>query len=162
MARWSPPDERSRLLAIAFAGLPAGQIIAPPVSGLISQSQFLGGWPSTFYLFGTMGIVWFVIWTLTVYDTPMSHPRMSAAEREFIVSGRKDDQRSHKSVSYPWKSFATSMPVYAFCVGDFGIMWTVYMATTNLPLYLTEALRFSVSKVSPILFSSISGSSTSS
>lgn len=40
-------SSQSRLPGTSF-----GQIIAQPISGILSESDFLGGWPSTFYLFG--------------------------------------------------------------------------------------------------------------
>ena len=42
------------------------------------------GWPAVFYGIGSLGIVWFIAWTLIVYDTPDSHPRITQQESDYI------------------------------------------------------------------------------
>lgn len=52
--------------------------------GSLSNSDFLGGWPSVFYIFGGLGVVWGVPWFLLVHDRPEHHPRISPAEMNYI------------------------------------------------------------------------------
>ena len=33
------------------------------------------GWESVFYVFGALGLVWFLIWSLIIHDGPDVHPR---------------------------------------------------------------------------------------
>lgn len=49
LSRWAPPMERSRLNAIAFAGMYAGTVVMLPVSGILAESY---GWRSVFYVTG--------------------------------------------------------------------------------------------------------------
>ena len=35
-----------------FSGAQLGTVFAMPISGLLCDSGFLGGWPSVFYIFG--------------------------------------------------------------------------------------------------------------
>ncbi|XP_071964160.1 sialin-like [Antedon mediterranea] len=49
---WSKADERNTLLAIAFSGSSVGPIITCYISTWLCSSEFMGGWPSTFYLYG--------------------------------------------------------------------------------------------------------------
>ena len=51
-ARWSAPDERGTLIGLAFAGFSLGSAVTFPLSGLLCQFGFAGGWPSIFYLSG--------------------------------------------------------------------------------------------------------------
>ncbi|XP_071490031.1 sialin-like isoform X2 [Diadema antillarum] len=146
MSRWSPVDDRSRLMAISFSGISVGQVLGPPISGIISSSTFLGGWPASFYLCGICGVLWFILWSVTVYDSPMSHPRISQQEREYILAKLHLPNKKRSLEQYPWKSILTSVPLLAATVGDFSLIWTLYLTTTNLPIFLTEALRFNVSK----------------
>jgi ACS family sodium-dependent inorganic phosphate cotransporter-like MFS transporter 5 len=39
-----------------------------------------------FYVFGVLGILWFLCWWWLVYDTPQSHPTISRQEKEYILS----------------------------------------------------------------------------
>jgi ACS family sodium-dependent inorganic phosphate cotransporter-like MFS transporter 5 len=52
------------------AGSNFGTIISMPLSGYLCSLEFLGGWPLSFYIFGGLGVVWFVVWLFVVYDTP--------------------------------------------------------------------------------------------
>ena len=45
--------------------------------------QFVG-WESVFYVFGSLGVVWFIAWSLLVFDGPDVHPRISYDEREYL------------------------------------------------------------------------------
>ena len=53
-----------------------------PVSSYLCESRL--GWPSVFYLFGGLGVLWFVAWALLVHDGPDVHPRISPQEKMFL------------------------------------------------------------------------------
>nr|XP_054768667.1 sialin-like [Lytechinus pictus] len=146
MSRWAPKADRSTLLAIVFSGSSVGQIIAQPISGVLSSSDFLGGWPSTFYLFGTFGVIWYILWVLLAYHSPLAHPRISKEERDYIVNDLKLSKAPPTRRKYPWKDFFTSLPLLAVCVADFALLWVLYSLTSNLPIFLNEALRFDISQ----------------
>lgn len=57
-----------------------------PLSGYLCSLKFLGGWPLSFYIFGGLGVVWFVAWLFLVYDSPASHPHISVQEKSYIIS----------------------------------------------------------------------------
>lgn len=42
------------------------------------------GWESVFYVFGSLGVLWFLAWSLLVFDGPDVHPRISHDEREYL------------------------------------------------------------------------------
>ena len=42
------------------------------------------GWESVFYVFGSVGVLWFIVWSLLVFDGPDVHPRISHDEREYL------------------------------------------------------------------------------
>lgn len=42
------------------------------------------GWPITFYLYGGMGLIWFVAWMLFAFDSPADHPYISSKELTHI------------------------------------------------------------------------------
>jgi len=49
-----------------------------------------GGWPSIFYVFGSMGILWFPLWAVFAYDTPLLHPTITKDEIILISQGNSD------------------------------------------------------------------------
>ncbi|XP_030855776.1 sialin-like [Strongylocentrotus purpuratus] len=137
MSRWAPSADRSILLAIVYAGLPIGHIVMQPISGLLAESSY--GWSSSFYM---IGITWFVFWTIFIYDSPNSHPSINSEEKEYLI---KELQLWKKPpTSYPWFRIITSLPVMAVGMADFAILWILHSLTTNLPIFLSEALRFDV------------------
>merc|ERR550525_508414 len=92
LAQWIPPNERSRMAGIVYSGAQAGTVISLPISGFLCEAF---GWPSVFYVFGFLGLVWWVGWCYLVYDSPQSHPRISTSERRYIL----DSLASSKSQS---------------------------------------------------------------
>ena len=47
--------------------------------------EFDGGWPSLFYVYGGICVLFVVLWMLTIYDSPMDHPRISEKEKQYIL-----------------------------------------------------------------------------
>ena len=76
-----------RFTAFSFAGGTAGTVISLPVSSWLCESV---GWPSVFYLFGVLGLLWFLVWSALVYDGPEQHPRISQQEKLFLQVGYLD------------------------------------------------------------------------
>lgn len=63
-----------------------GTVISLPISGWLCTLDYGGGWPLCFYLFGGLGVLWFVAWMFLIYDTPQKHPRICAKEVEYITN----------------------------------------------------------------------------
>ena len=67
LAEWSPPLERSRLSTYVYSGATIGTVLSMSVTGEICERL---GWESVFYIFGGMGIIWFVFWSFLAYEDP--------------------------------------------------------------------------------------------
>lgn len=59
LSRWMPVDERSRSLAFVYSGMYLGSVTGLAFSPTLVH-RF--GWPSVFFVFGSVGAVWFAIW----------------------------------------------------------------------------------------------------
>ena len=59
-----------------------GTILAMSVGGALASSSI--GWPSIFYVFGAMGILWVVFWVFLGADRPGTHKFISEEEQEYI------------------------------------------------------------------------------
>lgn len=120
LARWVPKTERSRFAAVVYNGANFGTIISIPLTGYLCSLDYMGGWPLSFYIFGSLGLVWCFFWWYYVFDTPQTHPRISQEELLFIENSLKirdnelDTIRAHDPV--PWKSIATSVPLWALLI----------------------------------------------
>lgn len=168
LAHWIPPLERNKFAAVVYAGSNIGTVISMPLAGWLCSLEFMGGWPLAFYLFGIIGIVWFVFWMYLVYDKPSLHPRISAKEREYIErsmrvfekpvrrmanDSRNNDQDYHVDVSssasaeagsIPWRSIMTSVPLWAILITQCGQSWAFYTQLTELPTYMSNILHFDI------------------
>ena len=54
----------------------------------------------------------------------------------------------HSSMKVPWKSIATSVPVWAVTIAHFTNNWGYYTLLTCLPTYLKNILHFDMKSVS--------------
>ncbi|XP_066974650.1 putative inorganic phosphate cotransporter [Macrobrachium rosenbergii] len=141
MATWIPPKDKASFSSIVFVGANLGTVISMALGGVMSGSDFLGGWPSVFYVFGVVGVLWSVAWFVLIRDQPEKHPWISSKELSYIRSN-SPNVKSSKALKVPWKDIATSMPflcliVYAF--GD-GIGFTTIL--TEIPTYLNNIQHF--------------------
>lgn len=59
-----------------------------PLSGLLAEYGFwfLEGWPSIFYIFGLVGVIWSVAFLWLVYEDPSTHPKIKEKEKKYIIS----------------------------------------------------------------------------
>uniref|UniRef100_A0A8C2D001 Vesicular glutamate transporter 1 n=1 Tax=Cyprinus carpio TaxID=7962 RepID=A0A8C2D001_CYPCA len=141
-AKWAPPLERSRLATTAFCGSYAGAVVAMPLAGVLVQYT---GWSSVFYVYGTVGIFWYLFWILVSYESPAAHPTISPEERKYIEDAIGES--TGLKFNTPWRHFFTSMPVYAIIVANFCRSWTFYLLLISQPAYFEEVFRFEISKV---------------
>ncbi|XP_068220661.1 putative inorganic phosphate cotransporter isoform X2 [Palaemon carinicauda] len=140
LAKWIPPLERPRFSSLVFAGAQFGTVITMPLSGWLCDTDFLGGWPSVFYVFGGLGIIWGIGWYFLVYSHPDMHPRISPEEKAYI--NYHCGGNSEKAIPIPWKAIFTSMPFWAVLVGHVGYNWGFYTLLSELPTYLKNIQHF--------------------
>ncbi|XP_075718149.1 sialin [Rhinoderma darwinii] len=134
---WAPPLERSRLLSLSYAGAQLGTVVSLPLSGLICYYM---DWIYVFYIFGALGVVWFIMWLFLVSDTPQTHRTISDPEREYILSALKHELSRDTDV--PVCAMLKSLPLWAIIVAHFSYNWTFYTLLTLLPTYMKDILRF--------------------
>ncbi|XP_077351196.1 sialin isoform X2 [Festucalex cinctus] len=139
-AAWAPPLERSRLLTISYIGSQIGTVVSLPLSAEIC---FYLDWTYVFYIFGAVGLFWFVLWAFLAFDSPNTHPWISEQERVYIMGSLKKEL-SPLGRHIPWRAIVTSCPLLAIVVAHFSYNWTFYTLLTLLPTYLNDILGFSI------------------
>lgn len=72
------------ILTILFSGANFGTVVSLPVSGWLCSLELWNGWPLAFYLFGSLGLVWYIFWLIYIYDTPSLHVSIDPAEKAYI------------------------------------------------------------------------------
>jgi ACS family hexuronate transporter-like MFS transporter len=84
-AEWFPAKERGLAGGLFNIGASVGSMLAPP---LVVWAILAYNWQAAFVMTGLIGLAWVALW-LAFYHSPDRHPKLSAAEREYIVSGQE-------------------------------------------------------------------------
>lgn len=88
----------------AYAGAQFGTVIALPISGVLAASA--AGWPSIFYMFGALAILWSVIFFILGADAPSSYRNISHEEREYIEESLRTTEEKRGSETKRVKTVA--------------------------------------------------------
>lgn len=133
-SRWVPLGERSRAVGFANSGIPLGTVFALIVTPYIVEAF---GWEWAFYLFGAVGVVWYLIWYFSVTATPDKHPDVTSEELAAI----NDSVAQEVAVaSPPWKLLFRSSAVWAIIVAHFCNNWSLYVLLSWLPTFVNKGL----------------------
>lgn len=142
ISKWAPPAERSRF-ATVYTGGYLGTVICMPVCGILCDTDFLGGWPLAFYVFGALGVLWYIPWHLCVFDSPAQHPRIDPRERKYIEDALGTLPAKQKR-SIPWGPMLRTPGLWACASMHLGIGWSYFTLLTCLPLYMAQILNFNI------------------
>jgi MFS transporter, ACS family, hexuronate transporter len=88
VAEWFPRRERGWAVALFDSGSSFGAAVAVVLVPFLYAR--LGGWRPAFFLIGTLGLLWLVLWRRSYYP-PETHPRVSAEEREMLLADRAEE-----------------------------------------------------------------------
>jgi MFS family permease len=80
---------------LSFSHTCQGEIIGFSLSGYLCSTSTditfagiqIGGWPSAFYVFGIIGMVWTPFYAFAVYSSPDLHPHITPEEIDIIRNG---------------------------------------------------------------------------
>lgn len=140
---WIPPAERSRFMS-SFQGFTIGIGLSYPLCGFIIAHY---GWRIVFYVTGSLGLFWCIIWWYLAFDTPQEHPRITKLELAYIQKCTRSVAVNSKSAKVPWTSILKSLPAWAIGITTFGRIWVHYTFMIPGPLYMKTVLGFSIQKV---------------
>lgn len=89
---------------LAYAGAQFGTVICFPISGELAASSV--GWPSIFYTFGVLAIIWAIVFFIFGSDSPSKHSGISEKERRYIEDSLKTPGDKEKSDNKTVKIFS--------------------------------------------------------
>lgn len=133
-ARWLPPHERARSIAVMIGGIPMGTLAALLLSGWLLEHE---PWPVMFYVFGAAGIVFALFWFRLIYASPARHPHMSVSERSLLTGPGvvSSEPRKGSWAEVPWRKLLSTPAVWALISNHFCSNWGLYVLLTWLPSY---------------------------
>lgn len=137
-SRWAPRNEYTRLTSVTGSGIPLGTVI-----GLLGTGWLLTrfDWPSAFYLFGVVGLVWCVVWFAVARDRPDLDPHLTPAERALLA---REAEPARTEQDRSWRALLRHAPVWALFAAHFANTWTLYVLLSWLPSYLREVQHMSI------------------
>ncbi|KAK6641242.1 hypothetical protein RUM44_012951 [Polyplax serrata] len=142
--RWVPVEERARFISFAIQGCSLGQVVALPLCGWIITTL---GWPSVFYISGTLGLLWYFAWYFLVYDSPDEHPWISSKEKQYLDKHiEKIDPTNAAAI--PWLTILTSAQFWVGAIAGFGSDWGFHTFCTFGPKYIKTSLGFDLQQSS--------------
>ncbi|XP_011646553.1 putative inorganic phosphate cotransporter [Pogonomyrmex barbatus] len=146
LSKWAPPSERARLGTFAYAGAQFGTVVTMPIAGVLAASN--AGWPSIFYIFGALAIIWSIVFLYFGADSPSEHRSISQEEKSYIEDSLKTTKTTGDDVEQkmqtPWKEIFTSVPMWALIIVHCGQNWGYWTLLTEIPSYMTGVLNFKV------------------
>ncbi|KAL5286728.1 hypothetical protein ACFFRR_008003 [Megaselia abdita] len=149
LARWSPSKERNILGGFITSGMELGTVLGFVLGGYISASSL--GWPATFYIPGSIGIIWAILWLFFGANSPSECKMISLAERKMIEKSSSENKKKNKKV--PWKSIFTSGPYLTLLFVKITQAWSYQTLMLQLPTYIHGVLKQDVA--TNALFSAI-------
>jgi MFS transporter, ACS family, solute carrier family 17 (sodium-dependent inorganic phosphate cotransporter), other len=142
--RWVPAAERSRAVSWFLSGTALGQVVGLTGSGWLTAGL---GWPSSFYVFGSLGFVWVAVWLASVKQDPAEDARLSNAERKLLAANRSGDEGTAPAAAAartPWRILLGSPALWAIVAGVFCVNWTLYLLLAWLPSYFRDVYHLSL------------------
>ena len=133
-ARWIPFKERTRAIAFTNSGISIGTIIGYIGTQLIIISL---GWEWAFYIFGIVGLVWFIFWNRNVSSYPAEHKKISSKELQYISENAPSSEPAKK---IPLKDLLLNKPFLAIVAATFANNWSLFVFLSFLPKFIDNEL----------------------
>ncbi|XP_068247376.1 putative inorganic phosphate cotransporter [Palaemon carinicauda] len=143
MASWIPPKEKAKLCSITLTGSSIGTVLSMGLGGLMIGSNFLGGWPSVFYVFGAAGVLWTIPWLLLIHNSPDEHPSLSESELR-LIKAQGSTLKGEKRIKIPWAKIATSLPFWSLVAVAWGGNFGFFNLLTEIPTYLKNIQHYGI------------------
>jgi len=142
-SRWVHPDRRASAVGLMNSGISGGSVIA-----LICTPWLISvwSWQGAFYLYGLLGVIWFVVWAplarsrpadKTDWDTPDAAPTA-------LEAGPATDQNDVSAQTvYPRltvRGMLRSRAVWAIAIAHICINWSLYLVLSWFPTFVNREL----------------------
>jgi ACS family hexuronate transporter-like MFS transporter len=100
VSEWFPRRESGWAVALFDSGSSIGGALAPWM--VLTIYHTFGGWQPAFVITGTLGFIWLLLFR-ALYRRPEDHPRLSAEERDYILSNRASAAEQADQPALPYR-----------------------------------------------------------
>lgn len=136
--RWFSDKERALPTSIINTGSQIANAVAPPILTILLLTL---GWRGMFIAIGLAGIPLLLVW-LKFYRNPTEHEEKeihanSQLQQQSVPGGNGNNKAS-------WGALFRHKTTWFMVIGNFSIMFTIWVYLTWLPGYLEKSLGFSL------------------
>lgn len=133
VSEWFPKRERALATALFDSGSSIGGAIAPFI---VLWIYFRWGWRPAFAFPGVLGFLWLILWRW-LYYSPENHDRISSAEREMIVTDKRESKPPHEHRSrVPWSDLLKLPQTWGTIIAKTFTDPVFFFITEWFPIYL--------------------------
>jgi sugar phosphate permease len=144
MQMWFARSERGRIQGITHLFSRAAVAITP---GIAAAIMLAFGWRTIFYVFGTFGILWAIVFSILYRNNPEEHKGVNQAELAHIRGLNADGSIKVMSATrprVPWRMILSAPNMWYIAVG-----WSCFFFGSNFyltwyPTYLREYRHMSL------------------
>jgi sugar phosphate permease len=144
MQLWFPRSERGRIQGTTHFFSRFAVAVTPFVAGTIMLAF---GWRAIFYIFGSLGLVWSVVFALCYRNRPEEHAGVNGAELAQIRGRTADGAIRSLTMSRqaaPWKRILGSPNMWFIALGYCCFFFGTNFYLTWYPTYLREYRHLSL------------------
>lgn len=142
---WFPQSERGVAGSVCSMGIYLGTALLTPVLFWIASTY---GWREVFFVSGSLGLVWAVVWFM-YYREPSESRISSQAELDYIREGGAVVGSAARGEAFRWDLFRkllTFRQIWGVCIGKLCANVTLYFFLTWFPTYLVNERGMSMLK----------------
>jgi len=144
MQAWFAKSERGRVQGITHFFSRLAVAFTPPVAAAIMLAF---GWRAIFYIFGSLGVVWAIVFSLFYRNIPEDHKGVNRMELAIIRGTNPDGTIKPPAIgklATPWKQILLSPNMWFISLGYFCFFFGTNFYLTWYPTYLREHLHMSI------------------
>ena len=145
MQLWFPKSERGRMQGITN-GATRFAVAVTPLVAINIMSVF--GWRPIFYIFGSLGAIWAIVFSRIYRNRPEEHKRVNRAELALIrgdrADGAQETQEARKRPETPWRTILGSPNMWFMMIAYGCYFFGTYFFLSWYPTYLEIDRHFSL------------------
>ena len=148
-AEWFPTKERAFAQGIFNSGAAIGGIVAYPIIGVLAAFM---SWQAIFICVGAFGLLWLLPWFYIVKSPPERHPWLSEEEKNYILSGQKNQDYNQDGTFDDGYNPSTSQLLehkesWGVITASAAIdpIWWLFIVW--IPIYLSEVFGMNVKEI---------------
>ena len=141
---WFPRAERGRIQGVTHFFSRLAVAVTPFVAGSI---MIAFGWRALFYIFGSLGVLWAIVFSLLYRDRPEDHKRVNAAELAVIRGVDSFARPALERQRAPWRRILLAPNMWFVAVGYACFFFGTNFYLTWYPTYLREHRHLSLTSL---------------